>query len=305
MTSYLRHYPFQDDQPGSVADGGVAADEGSADEKSSGVKDPEALANAYERTKGKLQTTKQQLDTLTGQFNELKAQADSAPKVTQEELDRLLALDSQVQQAASDEEEERLRSEKKWEELTEKRVSDIESTYQSKITLLEEKISSLETQLGSEQSGKSAAEQNLLDYKMMTKAQRAWTSDQVGGLPDAFDYAWEGDIKPLLMLDGEDVVVRQAPGSDNLLTDGNGNPISLNNYLTGLKEAKPFLYRPSNMSSGNGKAPSSTPTSTTQAQTINRSDLSNTRKMKSLASTVDGGDVVAAIREGKIAVVDD
>lgn len=308
MPSYFRRYPFQDDQPGSVADGGAAEDPSISDENpgddNTAVKNAEALANAYERTKTKLQSTKQQLDTLTGQFNELKTQADAAPKITQEELDRLLALDSQIRQAASDEEEERLKSEKKWEELTNKRVSDVESGYQSQINLLKEKITSLETLLESEQSGKSTAEQNLLDYKMMTKAQSAWANDQVGGLPDAFDYVWS-DIKPRLTFDGNDIAIRQEPGSDNLLTDGSGNPVSLSSYLAGLKEAKPFLYRPSNMSSGNGKAPSSTATSTTQTKTINRSELSNTRKMRALANSVKGGDVMAAIREGEVVVIDE
>lgn len=302
-----RRYPLQENQPGE-ADGGTATaekpDGDSGDNDGQPViENPRAVLTALESHKAKSAKLQEQLNTLQGQLNDWKTKAESKPDIDPEELKRLRDLEAQVKAKASDAEEEKLKAEQNWEALTAKRVNEVESTYQQKQTLLEEQLASLTSQLEELSNRETTAKSELTEYKMKTAAQALWSSQKINGLSDAFNYAWS-DIKPLLTYDDAgQLVLLKEPGSTDLMTDGKGNPIGLDEYLLSLRDQKPFFFNPSNRSQGGGSAPNSAATSTPATRTITKAQAASTTFMRKLAKEI-GSDPMAAIRTGTIEVVD-
>ncbi len=256
------------------------------------IKDPEKVLKT-------LEAVRKENDEYRKQLQEIKqTQIDS------QEYERLKVLEEEVKKSQKRAEEEKLKQENNWEELTARKLAEQEAKYTTQIETLNNNISSLQSELSKESQAKQNLD-NLVDE--YTRRQTAF--DQYilnGGKREYFENVWKGELRDRTSL-GEDkkVKIAKAPGTDDFERDETGEPLSMSDWMVKYRSnGGGIFFNPTNNAAGSGVSPANnnTPSQANKTIYISRKEAGSQKFMSELKTRLDGKDPLTAISEGIVVV---
>lgn len=257
------------------------------------IKDPEKVLNA-------LEAVRKENDDYKKQLAELKQN-----QVDTEEYNRLKSLEQEIQEAKKKAEEDQLRQEENWEELTKRKLAEQEAKYLTQIETLNTNLTTTQNEL--QQTTKARENlNNLVDE--YTRRQTAF--DQYilnGGKREYFENVWKGELRDRTFLDEENKIrIAKAAGSNEIERDEAGEPLPMSDWMTKYRgNGGGIFFNPINNASGSGVTPASNngnPKQESKVIYITRKEAGSQKFMLDLKNKLDGKDPLTAISEGLVIV---
>ncbi len=258
------------------------------------IKDPEKVLKTLEAVRRENDEYKKQLALLK------QNQIDS------EEYERLKALEEEIKQAKKQAEEDKLRQEENWEELTKRKLAEQEAKFLTQIDTLNQNLSTTQKEL----EEVSAARQNL-DNLVNEYTRRQAAFDQYilnGGKREYFENVWKGELRDRTFLDENGKIkIAKEPGSEEIERDEAGEPLSMGGWMVKYRaNGGGIFFNPINNAAGSGIPPTNTESTNRETQSkviyITRKEAGSQKFMNELRNKLDGKDPLRAISEGQVIV---
>ncbi len=257
------------------------------------IKDPEKVLNA-------LEAVRKENDEYKRQLAELKQN-----QVDSEEYERLKALEQKIQEAKKKAEEDQLRQEENWEELTKRRLAEQEAKYLAQIETLNNNLTATQKELSQTSQARQELDSLVNEY---TRRQAAF--DQYimhGGKREYFENVWKGELRDRTALDENGrIKIAKAPGSEEIERDEAGEPLGMDVWMSNYRSnGGGIFFNPVVNPSGSGVPPSSgnnAPRQENKVIYISRKEAGSQKFMSDLKNKLDGKDPLTAISEGLVVV---
>lgn len=258
------------------------------------IKDPEKVLKALEAVRKENDEYRKQLTLL------------KQNQVDTEEYERLKALEEEIKQAKKQAEEEKLRQEENWEELTKRKLADQEAKFLAQIETLNSNLSTTQKELQEVTTARTSLDNLVNEY---TRRQAAF--DQYilnGGKREYFENVWKGELRDRTSLDENGKIkIAKEPNSNEIERDEAGEPLSMKDWMVKYRaNGGGIFFNPINNAAGSGIPPTNTESTTNQTQSkviyISRKEAGSQKFMNELKNKLNGKDPLRAISEGQVIV---
>ncbi|MDJ0536752.1 MAG: hypothetical protein QNJ70_30405 [Xenococcaceae cyanobacterium MO_207.B15] len=215
------------------------------------------------------------------------------------------SLEEEIKQAKKQAEEEKLRQEENWEELTNRKLADQEAKYLAQIETLNNNLSTTQKQLQEVTTARANLDNLVNEY---TRRQAAF--DQYilnGGKREYFENVWKGELRDRTSLEDGKIKIAKEDGSNEIERDEAGEPLSMGDWMIKYRaNGGGIFFNPINNAAGSGIPPTNTENTTNQTQSkvlyITRKEAGSQKFMNELKNKLDGKDPLRAISEGQVIV---
>ena len=256
------------------------------------IKDPEKVLKA-------LEAVRKENDEYKKQLSQLKQN-----QVDTDEYNRLKALEAEIQEAKKKAEEEKLKQEENWEELTNRKLAEQEAKFLTQIETLNNNLSITQKELGEVTQARQNLDSLVNEY---TRRQSAF--DQYilnGGKREYFENVWKGELRDRTSLDEQGSVrIAKKVGSEEIERNESGEPLSMADWMTAYRSnGGGIFFAPINNAAGAGVSPTTGSSAPQQNKTIyiTKKDAGSQKFMNELKNQLDGKDPLRAIAEGLVVV---
>ncbi|MEO1006580.1 MAG: hypothetical protein AAFW67_12180, partial [Cyanobacteria bacterium J06638_38] len=199
---------------------------------------------------------------------------------------------------------ENLVTEQKWEELVDRKVSQVEEQYKLKLDKAGSDYAEVSQKYNDTTSQLTQAEQRIDEMERKFIAYDSFISNK--GKPDSFKYVWDGDLRDQTKLDGNgDLQLLKARNSEDVMFDDEGNIVDVNSWMQKFrKNGGGNFFDPITDASGTGSPPPPglPPSGNNKVLTIASNQLGDVKVMKAIAAQLEDGDVSKAIADGRVVV---
>lgn len=258
------------------------------------IRDPAKVLSA-------LEAVRRENDEYKKQLSQLKKQ-----QVDTEEYNRLKQFEASIKERKDKAEEERLRHEQNWDELTKKKLNDQESKFLTQIKTLNSNLSSVSNELKAATEIKESLRKNIDEIKLRQAAFDQYILN--GGKRDYFQNVWKGELRDRVGFDenGKILIYADSKKSD-VVRNETGEPSDMNSWMQLYRSSGGgIFFEPVVNSAGSGVSPTNNnSTSAYKGKSrviyISKKDAASQKFMTDLKNKL-GNDPLQAIAEGRVVI---